>query len=291
MQLQHLGSSLADANGTSRELTRRLAECEGIVQDLRTASTKAKAEADKKQTRLMEQLDKLQTGTVTKGLYSELTQVNMNLERELECLRSETFKLKRDQLASARDLGRLQSEKDAVEASAVAISQQLEVVRGQLRGSQNEEERLRVELEEKSRVLEEHTRDQGTRDQQLKELQASVLEGQQQEAALQEENSALKQQLKELKAEQKSAQAKADARVVAAAEETLRQRSRSPPARYSDAENVAPAGQPSPTRSSETVAVATFSPNSPDAGMPLSSSYLINRIHMLQAKLDKGIVD
>lgn len=47
-----------------------------------------------KHARLAEQIEKLQAGTVTKGLYSELTQVNMTLESELECLRNEAFKLK-----------------------------------------------------------------------------------------------------------------------------------------------------------------------------------------------------
>jgi len=50
--------------------------------------------AVQKHDRLMEQLEKLQKDTVNKGLYAELTHVNTTLETELECLRSEIFKLK-----------------------------------------------------------------------------------------------------------------------------------------------------------------------------------------------------
>jgi hypothetical protein len=47
VQLQHLATSLADANGTNSELSRRLVECEGIVQQLRSAAMKTKADTDK----------------------------------------------------------------------------------------------------------------------------------------------------------------------------------------------------------------------------------------------------
>ena len=46
VRIQHLGSSLTDANSSNKELARRLDESEVLVQDLRSAAVRAKSAAD-----------------------------------------------------------------------------------------------------------------------------------------------------------------------------------------------------------------------------------------------------
>ena len=185
-------------------------------------------------------------------------------------------------MASARDLSRLQSEKDAVEGTGMAISQQLEIVKAQLQSSRSAEEKLQLDLDVALRSFEEQSIQHSAGDDERQVMESNLHEAQKREELLLEENANLKVQLKDLQA---------DAEAAAAA--SLRRDSSG--SRTSGEENVPPSQQGTPISLAQAgVAlhpVAERKPVEVESTMPLSSSYLINRIHMLQAKLDKGIVE
>jgi chromosome segregation ATPase len=178
-------------------------------------------------------------------------------------------------LASSRDLSRLQSEKDALEETGVALAQQLESVKGLLRGSQTAEEKLRLDLEATTRSLEERSAQSSEGSEALQALESSLAESRKREDVLREENEALRVQLRAL---QEGAEEAAAA--------SLRQAGRG--SRSSNVENLSPQ-QGAPAQMPP--ALPSTEPAAPGPNMPLSSSYLINRIQMLQARLDKGIVE
>ena len=187
-------------------------------------------------------------------------------------------------MASARDLGRLQSEKDALEEQGVLLSQQMESVKVRLHSSQGEETRLRLELEAVATEAEQcKARSSGFEDENVR-LEDST-------AALRERVTALELENEELR---KQAQSQPPAvtlhgGVPPSGEPLHRNVENLPPQHRAEPHLAVPLPPPAPTRlpqhsdhSGKSSAEATADNSS------LSSSYLINRIHLLQAKLDRG---